>query len=72
MRPGFFDGKTFRCPKHREFQVADSVLSTPALMKADSNQWESALKKAAGRAAGGAHESLHMTSRFDATIKLRS
>jgi hypothetical protein len=53
IEPEFFDGTTFRCPKHGEFQVADSVLKTPALMDADSNQWESALKKATGRAAAG-------------------
>jgi hypothetical protein len=32
IESGFMDGKTFRCAKHGEFQVSDSVLSVPALM----------------------------------------
>jgi len=27
IEPGFFDGKTFRCPTHHEFEVADTVKS---------------------------------------------
>jgi hypothetical protein len=38
IESGFMDGKTFRCAKHGEFQVSDSV------------QWEAALKHAAWRA----------------------
>jgi hypothetical protein len=51
---GFFDGKTFRCPKHNDFQVSDTVLSNPALMAAARNQWEAALIKATNRADAGA------------------
>ena len=47
------DGKTFRCAKHGEFQVSDSVLNVPALMDADTSQWETALKNAAWRADPG-------------------
>jgi hypothetical protein len=38
IEQGFFDGKTFRCPKHNDFQVSDTVLSKPALMAAARNQ----------------------------------
>jgi hypothetical protein len=31
---------------HGEFQVSDSVLNVPALMDADTSQWEAALKNA--------------------------
>ena len=53
IEPGFFDGKTFRCPTHHEFEVADTVLKIPVLMDADSSQWEGALKKATNRSAPG-------------------
>jgi hypothetical protein len=53
IKSGFIDGKTFRCAKHGEFQVSDSVLNVPALMDADTSQWEAALKKAAWRADPG-------------------
>ncbi len=52
--PGFFDGKTFRCPKHGEFQVSGSVLKTPAHMDANSIKWEAALKRAIDRASKNA------------------
>ena len=42
IESGFIDGKTFRCAKHGEFQVSDSVLNVPALMDADTSQWETA------------------------------
>jgi transposase-like protein len=32
IKSGFIDGKTFRCAKHGEYQVSDSVLKVPALM----------------------------------------
>jgi hypothetical protein len=48
--PGSFDGKTFRCPNHNEFDVSDSVLKTR--MNATSEEWEAALKKATDRASG--------------------
>ena len=54
IEQGFFDGKTFRCPKHNDFQVSDTVLSNPALMAAARNQWEAALIKATNRADAGA------------------
>jgi hypothetical protein len=44
IESGFIDGKTFCCAKHGEFQVSDSVLNVPALMDADTSQWEAALK----------------------------
>jgi hypothetical protein len=53
IESGFIDGKTFRCAKHGEFQVSDSVLNVPALMDADTSQWETALKNAARRADPG-------------------
>jgi hypothetical protein len=53
IKSGFIDGKTFRCAKHGEFQVSDSVLNVPALMDADTSQWETALKNAAWRADPG-------------------
>jgi hypothetical protein len=53
IEPGAFDGKTFRCPNHGEFDVTGSVLSVRAHMAADSNQWEAALKKATNRIAAG-------------------
>ena len=53
IEPGVFDGKTFRCPKHGEFDVTGSVLGVRTHMAADSNQWEAALKKAVSRAAAG-------------------
>ncbi|MFY9772487.1 MAG: hypothetical protein WBO12_07605 [Xanthobacteraceae bacterium] len=53
IESGFIDGKTFRCAKHGEFQVSDSVLNVPALMDADTSQWEAALKNAAWRADPG-------------------
>ena len=65
IKSGFIDGKTFRCAKHGEFQVSDSVLNVPALMDADTSQWETALKNApGGQTQDCAHESSHMTSSF--------
>jgi hypothetical protein len=54
IEPGTFDGKWFRCLKHREFGVSDTVLSLKARMDARSDEWEAALKKAIERA--GAEE----------------
>ena len=51
IEPGAFDGKTFRCPKHGEFDVAHSVLNT--MMNASAARWEVALAKAASQAAEG-------------------
>jgi uncharacterized Zn finger protein (UPF0148 family) len=53
IEAGYFDGKTFRCPKHGEFDVTGSVLSDRTHMAAEENQWEAALKKAAGRVIAG-------------------
>jgi hypothetical protein len=53
IEPSFFDGKTFFCPRHKQFQVADSVFSTKKCMDADANQWERALKQATDRAKPG-------------------
>jgi hypothetical protein len=53
IEPGFFDGKTFRCPNHGEFDVSGSVLNTPALMDADMAQWDVALRIATDRATPG-------------------
>ena len=53
IEPGFFEGITFRCAKHDEFDVSDTVLSISDLMNADSARWEKALKAASGRAAPG-------------------
>jgi hypothetical protein len=54
VNAGFFYGKTFRCPKHGEFDVAISVLTDPALLNASMNEWESALAIALGKAIKGA------------------
>jgi hypothetical protein len=54
IEPGFFDGKTFRCPKHGEFQVADTVYCVKGCMDAGSDRWEAALKRATGRTSAGA------------------
>jgi hypothetical protein len=65
IKSGFIDGKTFRCAKYGEFQVSDSVLNVPALMDADTSQWETALKiLPGGQTQDCAHESSHMTSSF--------
>jgi hypothetical protein len=48
---GFLDGKTFRCPKHDDFDVSDTALTTR--LSASSNEWEAALKKATSRASAG-------------------
>ena len=53
IEPGMFDGKTFRCPKHREFGVSDSVLSVREFMDAETERWESALANASSRAIDG-------------------
>jgi hypothetical protein len=53
IEPGMIDGVTYRCPRHNEFGVADSVLNTPAIMSADADVWESALKTALAKAAPG-------------------
>jgi hypothetical protein len=53
IESGFFDGKTFLCPKDGDFDVANSVFAEPALMAAGSDRWEAALKKATNRAAAG-------------------
>jgi hypothetical protein len=50
VEPGVFDGKAFRCPVHRVFEVSDTVLTVPAFMNAPKTQWEAALKKAVDRA----------------------
>ena len=53
IEPGHFDGRTYRCPKHREFDVADSVLETPRLMDASTTEWEMALKRAKDKSSPG-------------------
>ena len=60
-----FDGTTFRCPNHNEFDVADSVLKTGALMEAGRYRWEQALYKAAERAPPGKRARI-FTYDFDA------
>ena len=61
----FVDGRTFRCAKHAEFQVSNSVLNVPTLMDADTRQWETALKRAAWRADPGLRPRIsHMTSSY--------
>jgi hypothetical protein len=52
IEPGFFDGITFRCAKHDEFGVADSVLKLPRYMNAAPAEWETALKRAKVAAPG--------------------
>ena len=37
IEPGTFDGVWFRCLKHREFGVSDTVLSKPVWMLARTN-----------------------------------
>lgn len=46
--PGVIDGKSFRCPKHEDVDVSDTVLQTK--MNATSDEWERALKNAINRA----------------------
>ena len=53
IQTDFFYGKTFRCPKHGEFDVASAVLSTPDLMTARPSEWEAALKQASEKAIKG-------------------
>jgi hypothetical protein len=53
IEPGTFDGVWFRCLKHREFGVSDTVLSLKPRMDAGSDEWEAALKKAIERAGAG-------------------
>ena len=53
IQVGFFYGKTFRYPKHGEFDVASTVLSTAALMNAPGHEWEAALKEAVEKAIEG-------------------
>jgi hypothetical protein len=53
IEPGCFDGKTYRCPMHREFEVADSVLQTPKLMGASTAEWKTALSRAKDKTAPG-------------------
>jgi hypothetical protein len=54
IEPGFFEGKTFWCRKHGEFEVSNSVLSVAGLMDSAPGKWEAALKNATIRAAAGA------------------
>jgi hypothetical protein len=53
IEPGTFDGVWFRCLKHREFGVSDTVLSLKPRMDAGPDEWEAALKKAIERAGAG-------------------
>jgi hypothetical protein len=53
IEPGF-DGKTLRCPRHGEFEVADTVFRVVDLMNADTRKWETALEAAAKKARPGA------------------
>ena len=46
----YSDGKSFRCPKHGEFDVAEAVLNNRVLMNAHSDKWEKALKVASANA----------------------
>ena len=48
-----FDGKTFRCPKHGEFDVAIAVLNTLTFVNASLAEWETALKTASKNAIEG-------------------
>jgi hypothetical protein len=50
IEPGFFDGKTFRCENHGEFDVVDTVLQLPLYMDQSQAEWELALKRAAAAA----------------------
>ena len=49
----YSDGKTFRCQKHGEFDVAETVLDTPIFMNARLDDWEAALKTASDQAIKG-------------------
>jgi hypothetical protein len=52
IEQGFFDGKTFRCRNHGEFDVVDTVLQLPLYIDKDQAEWEVALKIAAAAAKG--------------------
>jgi hypothetical protein len=58
---GKFEGTTFRCPRHGEFEVADTVLKTKRT--ATSQQWENALNLAKERAKPNARPRI-LTSDF--------
>ena len=49
----YSEGTTFRCQKHGEFDVAETVLDTPIFMKARMDDWEAALKTASHQAIEG-------------------
>jgi hypothetical protein len=53
IEPGLRDGKTYRCPKHDEFDVTDTVLQSSDLMNANATKWETALERARERALPG-------------------
>ena len=50
---GYSEGKTFRCQKHGDFDVAETVLDTLIFMNARLDDWEAALKTASDQAIKG-------------------
>jgi hypothetical protein len=53
IEPGFFDGTTFRCPNHKEFDVTDTVLKLSGYMDKGHAEWEAALTRAKAKAVTG-------------------
>ena len=49
---GTIDGKIFRCLKHGDFAVANSVFCVLEFANASEHWWEVAFKRATSRAAG--------------------
>ena len=63
----FYFGKTYRCPRHDEFDVVTQVLNSPDHMKAGSKQWEAALKRASEKATNGERPRIRLYEFYDWT-----
>ena len=66
----FFHGKTYRCPKHDEFDVASQVLQSPTHMDAGSNNWEAALRSASEKATIGSRPLIRLFDFYDWTLRM--
>ena len=63
----FYHGKTYRCPRHDEFDVVAQVLDSPDHMKAGSKQWEAALERASVKATDGSRPRIRLYEFYDWT-----
>ena len=65
IQKDFFFGKTYRCPRHKEFDVMAQVLESSTHMKASSNEWEAALERASEKATNRSRPLIRLFDFYD-------